>query len=94
MWIEIKTRPLTEEEREHYLELGYDEDDLRDMYDCEMPDDGQEVLITDRYGNVQIDTFIRDDGCYFDDNCGEDDVIAWMPLPEPMKRGDKNETDS
>jgi hypothetical protein len=42
-------------------------------------------LITDKWGNVETDTFYRDDGCYFEDNCGEDDVVAWMPLPEPYK---------
>lgn len=90
MWIEIKTRPLTEEEKEHYLELGHDEDDLHDMYDCQLPECDQEVLVTDRYGNVGIDTFVIDgnDGCYFEDNCCEDDVIAWMPLPEPYQKGE------
>ena len=83
-WIPIKTRPLTEDEKAHYKDLGYDES-IESMYDCSLPDDGQTVLITDRSGNVEVDTFFKDDGCYFECNCDADDVIAWMPLPEPYK---------
>lgn len=84
-WIPIKTRPLTAEEKEHYADLGYSEDSIGFMYDCDLPEDGQEVLITERRGNVVVDTFCRDDGCYFEDNCDEDDVVAWMPLPAPYE---------
>ena len=83
-WIPIKTRPLTEDEKEYYNDLGYDES-IEFMYDCSMPDDGQTVLITDRCGNVETDTFFKDDGCYFESNCDADDVLAWMPLPTPYK---------
>lgn len=80
-WIPIKTRPMTEEEKEEIeIEYAY-------MYDCLLPDDGQDVLITDRWGNVEVDTFCDDYyGCYFETNCDDDEVIAWMPLPEPMKK--------
>ena len=76
-WIPIKTRPMTEEEKE---EIGHE---YAFMYDCPLPDDGQEVLITDCYGNVEIDTFCRDDeGVYFENNCDDSEVIAWQPKPE------------
>lgn len=79
-WIPIKTRPMTEEEKE---EIGHE---YAFMYDCPLPDDGQEVLITDCYGNVEIDTFCRDhEGFYFEDNCDDGEVIAWIPLPQPYK---------
>lgn len=82
-WIPIKTRPMTEEEKE---EIGHE---YAFMYDCPLPDDGQEVLITDCYGNVEIDTFCRDhEGFYFEDNCDDGEVIAWMPLPEPYQSND------
>lgn len=84
-WIPIKTRPLTEEEKEEYADLGYSEDSINFMYDCPLPEDGEEVLITTRYGKVTTDTFYRDDGCYFETYCDDDDVKAWMPLPEPYK---------
>lgn len=84
-WIPIKTRPLTDKEKEEYADLGYSEDSINFMYDCHLPEDGEEVLITTIYDEVRTDTFYRDDGCYFETYCDEDDVKAWMPLPEPYK---------
>ena len=84
-WIPIKKRPLTDEEKEYYSDLSYSSEEISFIYDCPLPDDGQSVLITNRYNSVEIDTFYRDDGCYFEDNCDEDDVLAWMPLPKPYK---------
>lgn len=84
-WIPIKTRPLTDKEKEEYADLGYSEDSINFMYDCPLPDDGQEVLVTTRYDEVKTDTFYRDDGCYFETYCDEDDVKAWMSKPEPYK---------
>lgn len=82
-WIPIKTRPMTEEEKE---EIGHE---YAFMYDCPLPDDGQDVLITDCYGNVEVDTFCRDhEGFYFETNCDDDEVIAWMPLPESYQSND------
>ena len=79
-WIPIKTRPMTEEEKE---EIGHE---YAFMYDCPLPDDGQDVLITDCFGNIEVDTFCRDiEGVYFENNCDAGNVIAWMPLPEPYK---------
>ncbi len=78
-WIPIKTRPLSEKEKEYFVI------DAEFIYDCDLPDDGETVLITDKWGNVDTDTFYRDDGCYFEDYSGEDDVVAWMPLPEGYK---------
>lgn len=79
-WIPIKTRSMTEEEKE---EIGHE---YAYMYDCPLPDDGQDVLITDCYENVEIDTFCRDDeGVYFENNCDDGEVIAWMPMPEGYK---------
>lgn len=84
-WIPIKTRPLTDKEKEEYADLGYSEDSITFMYDCPLPEDGEEVLITTRYDEVTTDTFCRDEGCYFETYCDEDDVKAWMPLPQPYK---------
>lgn len=80
-WIPIKFRPLTEEEKECYPE------EADGIYDCRLPDDGEEVLITTRWGAVCIDTFHRDeeDQSYFEDHDDADDVSAWKPLPKPYK---------
>lgn len=79
-WIKIKTRPLTEEEKESswakYWDLDY-------VYDCKLPEAEEDVLITTAWGSVTITTFCDDcDGVYFD-SFDIEDVIAWMPLPEP-----------
>lgn len=84
-WIPIKTRHLTDKEKEEYAYLGYSEDSIDFMYDCLLPEDGEEVLITTRYDEVKTDTFYRDEGCYFETYCDEDDVKAWMPLPKPYE---------
>lgn len=78
-WIPVKTRELTDEETEENPDITF-------MWDCPLPDDAQDVLITTRWGDVQLCTFCVDDkGLYFDD-MDFDDVLAWMPLPEPYKK--------
>lgn len=90
-WIPIKKRPLTEEERKHFeehvpdfldlLKSNYYEDTI---YDCELPEDGDDVLVTTAWGAVSVDTFCNDcDGAYFEKF--DEDIIAWMKLPEPYK---------
>lgn len=90
-WIPIKTRPLTDKEKEKYAYLGYSDEELGFMYDCLLPDDGEEVLITTRYDEVKTDTFYRDEGGYFESYCDEDDVKAWMPLPKPYEPQESEE---
>lgn len=79
-WTPIKYRALTEEERDSMDFLGCEK-----MYDCLLPEDGQEVLITTKYNTVCIDVFCRDgdNECYFETYCDDHDVIAWAELPEP-----------
>lgn len=81
-WIEVKVRPLTKEEKEEYCdEIEWYEF----IYDCPLPDDGQDVLITTKYGNVEMTTFYTDCGNYFEQYEDGDDVLAWMPLPKPFE---------
>ena len=87
-WIPMTTRPMSEEEQEYYREWSDVEGSM--IFDCELPEDGQEVIVS-HGGYVCVDTFCTDDGCYFE-GVEIDDVEAWMPLPEPYKpqeRGDK-----
>ncbi len=79
-WIEIKTRPLTYDEK-----LSYQHQDIIWMYDCELPDDGQEVLVTTSSGDVEK-TFYHTEYFVFEDYEGPDDLLAWRPLPEGFKR--------
>lgn len=81
-WIPIKTRPLTEEEKEEYPDYSF-------MYDCQMPEDGQQILISTKYG-VEFDTCFADDGYYLDSDRDWEDVYAWQPLPKPYKEADND----
>ena len=85
-WIAIKTRPMTEEEKEYYSEYLFEGNGL--IYECPLPEDGQEVLITSKYGSVDKTTFYTDCGNYFENYEDYDEVIAWQPLPEPFKERD------
>ena len=91
-WIPLITRPMTEEETEHYFEhTDMRIDDTYIILDCPLPDDGQEVLVS-WGGNVGIDVFIQDnEGCYFE-GVDIDEVDAWMPLPQSYKA--ESEVDS
>ena len=85
-WIPVKYRESTEEEKAYQMEYYGDCYDY--IFDCLMPDDGQEILITVKRGDgyvVYPDTCILDLGYYLEKNNDWDDVIAWMPLPEPYK---------
>ena len=84
-WIPVKFRKLTEEEKKYYEELGKF-DEAETAWDCPLPDDGQDVLITTTYGDVMVSTFCIDeyDGMYFEE-VDDEYVKAWMPLPEPYK---------
>ena len=80
-WIPFTTREPTEEEHELYP-------DWTNVLDCPLPEDGDDVLLTDgKY--VWEDTFNNDEGCYFDRVDIEDwEKHAWMPMPKPPYRGE------
>ena len=84
-WIPIKTRPMTEEKK-YYSEYLFEGNGL--IYECPLPEDGQEVLVTSKYGSVDKTTFYTDCGNYFENYEDYDEVIAWQPLPEPFKERD------
>ena len=85
-WIPIKTRPMTEEEKEYYSEYLFEGNGL--IYECPLPEDGQEVLVTSKHGSVDKTTFYTDCGNYFENYEDYDELIAWQPLPEPYKECD------
>lgn len=58
------------------------------ILDCNLPDEGQEILVSS-HGKVSIDECCYDDGGWYLDSCGDWlDVDAWQPLPEPYKAGE------
>lgn len=102
-WIPVKDRPMTTEERKEFAEhYGIEYCDTADekVLDCPMPEDGQEVLVSSRWG-VHTDVADNDiDGEGFisyglEENGDWEGIDAWMPLPEPYKGGDNtNETNT
>ena len=81
-WIPFTRRPMTEEEQKDYPNCTF-------IFDCVLPDDGDEILVSNgRF--VWTDTFCNDiDGCYLDGGDDIDEDMAWMPLPKPYKGGDE-----
>lgn len=84
-WNPIITRKLNDEEKEIY---HYEEYDF--IYDCDLPDDCEKVLVTTRYGDIELTTFYYD-GDYFEGYEDEGDVLAWMRLPVPYIKEGINE---
>ena len=93
-WIPIKTRPMTEEEKQKAIEQhDIDPDDLEYPFawhfDCELPEpkEGEQsvdVLVTTDLGFVKVTNFFIDYlGCpCFEDMDEAGEFVAWMPLPK------------
>ncbi len=88
-WIPIKWHDCTDADREKY---GFS-DDIVTVFDCEMPDDDQAILVTTSHGYVNQDVCYIDDGFSLDSGYDWiDDITAWMPLPAPYQgEGDSND---
>lgn len=83
-WIPIKWHYITDEERE---ESGYPKDWVY-YIDCEMPENGQEIIVTTKHGYVEKDVCYLDDGYSLDSGWDWiDDIVAWMPVPEKYREG-------
>lgn len=99
-WIPIKYRLMTPEERiefADYYGIEYCDTASEKMFDCPLPEDGQEILIsTGEY--VIADVCFIEDGfgsmnCYSLENRGDwEGVNAWMPMPEPYKEEDHEQS--
>ena len=90
VWIPIEQRPGTDEEYEAFSKFGTCPRSEFKVYTNEMPEDGQDVLITTKWGTVCEDVY-HDDvyASYFEDHDDPDDVIAWMPKPKGYVPEDK-----
>ena len=94
-WIPIKYRPMTEEEVKEQ-EKKWDctlADNEKIMFDCPLPVDEQDILISTSWG-VSLDTctYDPDEGYGLEMNGDWDGVSAWMPLPEKYEER-KGESD-
>lgn len=99
-WIPITYRPLTVKERIAFAEhfgIEYCDTVSEKAFDCPMPKDRQEILISASWGVVEdvADNDIDGEGfiCYGLAGNGDwDGVDAWMPKPEAYKKeGAENE---
>lgn len=83
-WHKITTRPLTDEEKEWYAEQGYEPNEMPEfMYDCEMPEDGQEILIATPWGtDKDICSNEAEYGIGMEGHDDFDNVYAWAEMPE------------
>ena len=89
-WIPIEYRPGTDEEYEAFSKFGDCSRSEFEVYKNEMPEDGQDVLITTKWGTVCEDIYHDNvDVSYFEDHYDPDDVIAWMPKPKGYVPEDK-----
>ena len=80
-WIPVKYHQISEKERAEESVSN----DIQYMLDCEMPDDGQEILVTNGETTWQDTSFIDCDGYYLDSGYDWIEITAWRPLPEPYK---------
>ena len=80
-WIPVKYHQISEKEREEESILK----NIQYMLDCKMPDDGQEIFVTNGETTWQDTSFIDCDGYYLDSNYDWIEITAWQPLPEPYK---------
>ena len=80
-WVPVKWIELNEEK--HGADIS------THIADFELPDDGDDIIISRRNGKwVQVVTFYNDE-CGIRDSNDDDwlhEVDAWMPLPEGYKR--------
>lgn len=82
-WTPVKYHQISEKERAEECISK----DIQYMLDCKMPDDEQEILITNGKTTWQDTCYIDSDGYYLDSNYDWIDITAWRPLPEPYKEG-------
>lgn len=79
-WHKIYLRKMTDEEKEFYG------DDSDEIWDGDIPEIGEEVLVTiplssGEFTDTSIDTWVEfDEGVGFENT--ENDVVYWMELPE------------
>lgn len=87
VWHEVTSRALTNEEKAEYMERGYADYEVPEcVYNCEMPDDRQEILIATGWGVSQdvcdIDCDEVNNLIGLENNGDWDGVIAWAAMPK------------
>nr|DAG26887.1 MAG TPA: Protein of unknown function (DUF551) [Bacteriophage sp.] len=83
-WIPVKYHQISEKERAEESISN----DIQYMLACKMPDDEQEILVTNGKTIWQDTSFIDCDGYYLDSGYDWIEITAWQPLPEPYEEDD------
>ena len=77
----VTTRPLTDEEVAYYAEMEMD--GIEYVFDCEMPDDGQEILIATKWGtDKDVCSNDAEYGIGLEGRGDWDGVYAWAEMPK------------
>ena len=87
VWYEVTTRALTNEEKAEYAERGYSDYEIPEyMFDSEMPEDEQEILIATSWGVDKDICCMDSDGCNnligLESHGDWDGVKAWAAMPK------------
>ena len=53
-----------------------------------LPENDREVLIYSLWQTIDIGWYYNGEWSCENYNCEDGDVVAWMPLPEPYKKGE------
>lgn len=70
-----------------------DEESGEYMFTCQLPEEGERVIVVDRRGYIDIDEQCYDTDGWYLDGGDWNDIVAWMPLPELYGEEKANETD-
>lgn len=86
-WIPITYRDMDAEEIKQFeAEFGTLAEEDKKVFSCHMPEDGQDILISTKYG-VASDTCCYDGyGYWLDMHDDWEGVDAWMPYPKPYNK--------
>lgn len=86
-WIPVKWHVILDAERE---EEGIP-DDIVYYLDCPMPEDGEEIIVTDGKRVWTDKNCIDIVGHCLESGNDWKDIKAWIPLPKPYKKGGNND---
>lgn len=87
-WVKMKMRPLTKQELAELVEK-FGEEPAKECCDCELPEDGEEVLVKTQTGYVTTDIFCNDDDGVFFESLDIENVKAWAHMPNGPEEVDE-----
>lgn len=90
-WHEVITRKPTEEEKAEFAEQDIDVD-VPYVFICDMPEDGEDILIQTQWGvSSDVCECDCDYGYGLEERGDWDDVIAWAKMPKGIRERKETE---